>query len=146
MFLDGAISEDALKTALAENKAKRDGLQQEIITLEQDLAEDDSEHLRLLVNKIVGRGLSFEQYHELIPLTIKQIEVFEQEIKVKTFFGDICLPRVRLAGQLRLPEYKWKNTGEQFKIYYHFNTFSPYKPHKQIFQYNNFTIYMEEQK
>ena len=143
MFLDGAISEDALKTALAENKAKRDGLQQEIITLEQDLAEDDSEHLRLLVNKIVGRGLTFEQYHELIPLTIKQIEVFEQEIKVKTFFGDICIPRFKNRGILVLPEYKWKNTGTEFKIYYHTSTFSPYKPHKQIFTYNNFTIYLQ---
>lgn len=144
MFLEGLLSEDALKTTLAANKAKKDSLQQEIIQLEQALGEDDIERTRLLVNKIVGRSLSFEQYHELIPQTIKEIEVFEQEIKVKTFFGDITLPRFKNRGILVLPEYKWKNTGTEFKIYYHTDTFNIYKPHKQIFKYNNFTIYMQE--
>ena len=145
MFLDGAISEDGLKTALAENKAKKDGLQQEIITLEQDLAEDDSEYLRLMINKIVGRGLSFEQYHELIPLTIKQILVYQDHITVQTYFGDINLPRFKNRGILVLPEYKWKNTGKEFKIYYHTNTFNIYKPHKQIFKYQQLTIYQQEE-
>ena len=143
MFLEGLLSEDALKTALAANKAKKDSLQQEIIQLEQELSEDDTEKTRLLVNKIVGRTLSFEEYHELIQHTIKQIEVAEQEIKVKTFFGDITLPRFKVRGILVLPEYKWKNIGTEFKIYYHTNTFNIYKPHKQIFKYNNFTIYLQ---
>ena len=143
MFLEGLLSEDVLKTTLAENKAKKDVLQQELIQLEQDLAQDDAEYTRLLVNKIVGRTLSFEEYHELIPLTIKQIEVNEHEIKVKTFFGDITLPRHKFRGILCLPEYSWKNTGTEFKIYYHFNIFNIYKPQIKIFQYNNFKIFVQ---
>lgn len=145
MFLEGLLSEDALKTTLAANKAKKDALQQEIIALEQQMGEDDIEKTRLLVNKIVGRSLSFEQYHELIPQTIKEIEVFEQEIKVKTFFGDITLPRFKVRGILVLPEYKWKNIGTEFKIYYHFNTFNIYKKQTKLFQTSNFTIYQQEE-
>lgn len=143
MFLEGLLSEDGLKTVLAENKAKKDALQQEIIQLEQNLNKDDLETTRLLVNKIVGRGLTFEEYHELIPYTIKQIEVLELKIIVKTFFGDITLPRRRFRGIWCLPEYKWKNTGSEFKIYYHFDTFNIYKPQIKIFQTNNLTIYQQ---
>lgn len=141
MFLEGLLSEDVLKTTLADNKAKKDGLQQEIIQLEQELEEDDTEKVRLLVNKIVGRSLTFEQYHELIPLTIKQIKVFEDKITVQTHFGDIDLPRKRLSGQLRLPEYKWRNTGTEFKIYYHFNTFNIYAPMKKVFESDYLKIF-----
>ena len=144
MFLNGLLDSQVYEQNLKSQQEKKKQVQQDIIELEQDLAEDDSEHLRLLVNKIVGRKLTFEEYQELIPLTIKQIDVFEQEIKVKTFFGDICLPRFKNRGILVLPEYKWKNTGEEFKIYYHTSTFSPYKPHKQIFKYQNFTIYEQD--
>lgn len=146
VFLKGLLDSSVYETNLTSVKTQKTSLQQEIIELEQDLAQDDVEKTRLLVNKIVGRGLSFEQYQELIPLTIKQIDVDEQEIKVKTFFGDIMLPRRKFRGIYCLPEYKWKNTGSEFKIYYHFETFSPYKPHKQIFTYNNFTIYLEDTK
>lgn len=145
MFLEGLLSEDALKTTLAANKAKKDALQQEIIQLEQALGEDDIEKTRLLVNKIVGRTLSFEQYHELIPQTIKQIEVFEDKVIVQTYFGDIELPRRKFRGILCLPEYKWKNTGSEFRIYYHFDNFNIYKPHKQIFKHNNFTVYLQDE-
>lgn len=141
-LLDGAVYEQNLKA----QQEKKKQVQQDIIQLEQDLAEDDSEHLRLLVNKIVGRGLSFEQYHELIPLTIKQINVFTDHITVQTYFGDFSLPRFKVRGILVLPMYCWKNTGSEFKIYYYTNTFSPYKPHKQIFKYQQFTAYMEEQQ
>ena len=141
MFLEGLLSEDVLKTTLADNKAKKDALQQEIIQLEQELEEDDTEKVRLLVNKIVGRSLTFEQYHELIPLTIKQIKVFEDKITVQTHFGDIDLPRKRLSGQLRLPEYKWRNTGTEFKIYYHFNTFNIYAPMKKVFESDYLKIF-----
>lgn len=144
MFLNGLLDSQVYEQNLKSQQEKKKQVQQDIIELEQDLAEDDSEHLRLLVNKIVGRKLTFEEYQELIPLTIKQIDVLEQEIKVKTFFGDICLPRFKNRGILVLPEYKWKNTGEEFKIYYHTSTFSPYKPHKQIFKYQNFTIYEQD--
>ena len=144
LFFKGLLDSTVYETNLTSVKAQKSTLQQELIQLQQELQQDDTEHIRMLVNKIVGRSLSFEQYQELIPLTIKQIEVFEQEIKVKTFFGDICIPRFKNRGILVLPNYSWKNTGTEFKIYYHTSTFSPYKPHKQIFTYNNFTIYLQE--
>ena len=143
MFLNGLLESSVYEQNLKNQQEKKKTIQQDIIQLEQDLSEDDSEHVRLLVNKIVGRALSFEQYQELIPLTIKQIDVFEQEIKVITFFGDITLPRHKFRGILCLPEYKWKNTGAEFRIYYHFNTFNIYKPQIKIFNYNNFTIYIQ---
>lgn len=89
--------------------------------------------------------MSFEQYHELIPQTIKQIEVFEDKVIVQTYFGDIELPRRKFRGILCLPEYKWKNTGSEFRIYYHFDNFNIYKPHKQIFKHNNFTVYLQDE-
>lgn len=144
MFIEGLLSQDGLKNTLAANKAKKDALQQEIIQLEQELSEDDLEKTRLLVNKIVGRGLSFEQYQELVPHTIREIEVFEQEIKVKTFFGEITLPRFKVRGIYVLPEYKWKNTGSEFKVYYHKETFNIYKKQIKIFNKDNLTIYLQE--
>lgn len=144
MFLNGLLDSSVYEKNLKSQQEKKKTIQEEIIQLEQDLAEDDSEHLRLLVNKIVGRGLSFEEYQELIPLTIKQIDVFEQEIKVKTFFGEIIIPRRKIAGQLRLPEYSWRNDGEEFKIYYHFNNFNIYSKQTKIFQNNQLTIYTQE--
>ena len=145
MFLEGLLSEDALKSTLEANKTKKDGLQQEIIQLQQDLEQDDAEYVRLLVNKIVGRALSFEQYHELISLTIKDIIVYKERITVQTHYGDIDLPRMKSRGILVLPEYKWRNTGKEFKIYYHFGNFNIYKTQIKLFTYNNFTIYQQEE-
>ena len=145
MFLEGLMSEDALKMALIANKAKKDVLQQEIIALEQNLTEDDVEKTRLLVNKIVGRGLSFEEYQELIALTIKQIEVQEHEIKVKTFNNDIIIPRKKISGQLRLPNYIWKNDGQNFRIYYYFNSPNIYAKRRLLFDKNNLKIYFIEE-
>lgn len=143
MFLEGLLSEDALKTTLSANKAKKDALQQEIIQLEQKLTEDDIEKTRLLVNKIIARKLTFEQYQELITYTIKQIMVFEEKIIVQTHYGDIELPRKKFRGILCLPEYFWKNTGAEFKIYYHFNTFNIYKKQTKLFTKDNFSVYMQ---
>jgi hypothetical protein len=143
MFLNGLLDSSVYEQNLKNQQEKKQAVQQDIIQFEQDLAEDDGDRLRMLINKIVGRGLTFEQYQELIPLTIKQIDVFEQEIIIRTFCGDITLPRHKFRGILCLPEYKWRNTGTGFKIYYHFNTFNIYKPQIKIFNYNNFNIYMQ---
>lgn len=143
MFLNGLLDSSVYEQNLKNQQEKKQAVQQDIIQFEQDLAEDDGDRLRMLINKIVGRGLTFEQYQELIPLTIKQIDVFEQEIIIRTFCGDITLPRHKFRGILCLPEYKWRNTGTDFKIYYHFNTFNIYKPQIKIFNYNNFNIYMQ---
>lgn len=144
LFFKGLLDSTVYESNLTSVKAQESTLQQELIQLEQELQQDDTEHIRLLVNKIVSRSLSFEQYQELIPLTIKQIEVFEDKITVQTHFGNFSLPRKRISGQMRLPEYKWLNTGEQFKIYYHFNTFNIYKKQTKLFQTTNFNIYMQE--
>lgn len=144
LFLKGLLDTSVYEANLKTQGDRKKQVQQEIIQLEQDLTEDDTEKTRMMVNKIVARTLSFEEYHSLIPHTIKQIQVFDDKITVQTYFGDISLPRKKFRGILELPEYKWKNTGKEFNIYYHFNTFSPYKPHKQIFTYNNFTIYLQE--
>ena len=143
MFLEGLLSEDALKTTLASNKAKKDALQQEIIALEQELSEDDIEKTRLLVNRIIARQLTFEQYQELISYTIKQIIVNEDKITVQTHYGDIELSRKKFRGILCLPEYFWKNTGAEFKIYYYWGNFNIYKKQTKLFTYNNFTIYLQ---
>lgn len=145
MFLEGLLSEDALKTTLAANKARKDSLQQEIIQLEQSLAEDDSDHIRMLVNKIVGRGLSFEEYQELIPHTIKQILVYEDYIVVQTYFGDVIIPRKRISGQLRLPNYIWRNDGQNFRIYYYFNNPNIYAKRRLLFDKNNLKMYFIEE-
>ena len=140
-MLDSTVYESNLTSV----KAQESTLQQELIQLQQELQQDDTEHIRLLVNKIVARKLTFEEYQELISLTIKQIEVQEDKITVQTHFGNFSLPRKRISGQMRLPEYKWLNTGEQFKIYYHFNTFNIYKKQTKLFQTKNFTIYQQEE-
>ncbi|MBO7713621.1 MAG: recombinase family protein [Methanobrevibacter sp.] len=146
MFLNGLLDSKVYEQNLKKQQDKKKQVQQEIIQLEQDLAEDDSEKIRLLVNKIVGRALSFQQYQELIPLTIKDIIVYKERITVQTYYGDIDLPRMKSRGILVLPEYKWRNTGEEFKIYYHFNNFNIYNKQVKLFTYNNTTIYMEDQQ
>lgn len=145
MFLNGLLDSSIYEQNLKQQKEKKQAIQEEIILLENELKGDDTEKVRLIVNRIVARKLTFEEYQELIPLTIKQIEVQEDKITVQTYFGNFSLPRKRISGQMRLPEYKWLNTGEQFKIYYHFNTFNIYKPQIKLFQTTNFTIYQQEE-
>lgn len=141
IFIKGLLDSSIYENNLTQLKEQKDSIQQEIIQLEQELTQDDTENLRLLVNKIVGRGLSYEEYQNLIPYAIKKIEVFEWELKVNTFFGDIILPRKKIRGIYTLPEYIWKNDGKEFKIYYYFNSPNIYQPHKKLFHYNNLTIY-----
>ena len=143
MFLNGLLDGQVYEQNLKSQQEKKKQTQQEIIQLEQDLAEDDTEHLRLLVNKIVGRGLSYEDYQELIPLTIKQVLVYTDHITVQTYFGDINLPRFKSRGILVLPEYKWLNTGKEFKIYYHINQFNIYNKQIKLFNYKQLTIYLQ---
>lgn len=144
MYLNGLLDSSIYESNLKNQVEKKKTIQQEIIQLENEAKEDDNERTRLLVNKLVGRGLSFEEYHEIMQYTIKTILVAEDQITVETYFGDIVLPRYKVRGILVLPEYKWRNTGEEFKIYYHQNTFNVYKPQVKIFTYNNLTIYIQE--
>ncbi len=93
------------------------------------------------MNKIIARALNYEEYQSLIPYTFKKIEVYEQELKVKTLFGDAVLPRKKIRGIYTLPTYFWGNDGKKFTIYYYFNAPNIYNPHKKLFQYNNLTAY-----
>ena len=145
MFLNGLLDSSVYETNLKNQQEKKQAVQQEIILLENELKEDDTEKVRLMVNRIVGRKLTFEEYQELIPLTIKNIIVFEDKITVQTHFGDITLPRFKVRGILELYEYKWRNSGTEFKIYYYKDNFNIYKPQKQIFKYNNFQIFLQDE-
>lgn len=140
-LLDSSIYEQNLKNQIEKKKT----LEQEIIQLENEQNEDDTERIRHLVNKLVGRALNYEEYHEIMQYTIKDIIVFEDHIIVHTHFGDIELPRKKQRGILVLPEYKWLNTGTEFKIYYHFDSFSPYLTRKQIFKHQQLTIYQQKE-
>ena len=143
MYLNGLLDSSIYEQNLKNQVEKKKTLEQELIQLENEQNEDDNERIRHLVNKLVGRALNFEEYHEIMQYTIKQIIVFEDHIQIQTHFGDIELPRYKVRGILVLPEYKWLNTGEEFKIYYHTNTFNIYKPRKQIFKHQQLTIYFQ---
>lgn len=145
LFLNGLLDASIYEQNLKAQKEKKSQLQQEIIQLEQELKEDDTEKVRLMVNKIVARKLTFEDYQELIPLTIKDIIVYPNKVVVSTVEGQIELERYRERGILKLREYVWRNDGQNFKIIYYKDNFNLYKPRKQIFTSNNFTIYQQEE-
>lgn len=69
--------------------------------------------------------------------------VFEEKIIVQTHYGDIELPRKKFRGILCLPEYFWKNTGSEFKIYYYYGNFNIYKKQIKLFTKDNFSVYMQ---
>ena len=144
MFLEGLLSEDVLKTALAENKAKKDSLQQELIQLEQQTGEIDEVELRSLTSKVFNRKLTNEEYQSLINITIKQILVYHEKTIVQTYFGDVELERRRLNGWWKLPMYTFRNSPYSYKLYYYFGTFNIYKPMKKLLDLGYFTIFMQE--
>lgn len=144
LFLNGLLDASIYEQNLKAQKEKKSQLQQEIIQLEQELKEDDTEKVRLMVNKIVARKLTYEEYQELIPLTIKDIIVYPNKVLVSTVEGQIELERYRERGILKLREYVWRNDGQNFKIIYYKDSFNLYKPRKQIFTSNHLTIYQQE--
>ena len=144
LFLNGLLDASIYEQNLKAQKEKKNTLQQEIIQLEQELKEDDTEKVRLLVNKIVARKLTYEEYQELIPLTIKDIIVYPNKVVVSTVEGRLELERYRDRGILKLREYVWRNDGQNFKIIYYKDSFNLYKPRKQIFSSNHLTIFQQE--
>ena len=145
IFLQGLLSNSVYETNLKQLKAKKDILQQEIIQLQQSLAEDNSEQVRLLVNKIVARKLTFEEYQELIPYTIKDIIVYPNKVVVKTVEGDVELERYKDRGILKLREYIWSNLPNKYKIIYYKKAPNIYLPKKTIFTSTNLTIQQLEE-
>lgn len=144
LFLNGLLDASIYEQNLKAQKEKKNTLQQEIIQLEQELKEDDTEKVRLLVNKIVARKLTYEEYQELIPLTIKDIIVYPNKVVVSTVEGRLELERYRDRGILKLREYVWRNDGQNFKIIYYKDNFNLYKPRKQIFTSKQLTIFQQE--
>ena len=144
MFLEGLLSEDALKTTLAENKAKKDSLQQELIELERQTGETDEDEIRALSSKVFNRKLTTEEYQTLIHNTVKQIIVYQDHIIVQTYFGNVELPRKRLNGWMKLPMYIFRNEPNNYKLYYYYGNFNIYAKQKKLFSSNNFTIYLQE--
>lgn len=140
IFLQGLLSNSVYETNLKQLKEKKDILQQEIIQLEQSLAEDNSDHIRHLVNKIVARKLTFEEYHELLPYSIKDIVVYPTKVVVKTVEGDVELERYKDRGILKLREYIWSNMPNKYKIIYYKKAPNIYLPKKTIFTSTNLTI------
>lgn len=142
-LLDGSVYEENLK----QNKAKKDSLQQEIIQLEQNLAEDNSDHIRHLINKIVARKLSFEEYHELLPYSIKDIIVYPNKVRIETVEGPVELERYKERGILKLREYIWSNMPNNYKIIYYKEAPNIYKPKTTLLKTPYLTIYqLEEQQ
>lgn len=140
MFLEGLLSEDVLKSTLAENKAKKDALQQEIIKLQQSLGEDDSDTLRKMVNKIVAKKLSFEEYQTLLPYSIKDVVVYTDKVVVNTVEGPVELARYKDRGILKCYEFIWSNLPSNYKIIYYKNNFNIYSPKKTLLKTPYLTI------
>ena len=140
LYFKGLLDNSTYESHLVQLKDKKATLQQEIIQLEQTLGEDDSDRIRLLVNKIVARKLTFEEYQELMPYTIKDIVVYPDKVVVQTVEGPIELQRYRDRGILKLREYIWSNQPPNFKIIYYKNKPNIYLEHKTLFSSNNLTI------
>lgn len=140
MFLSGLLDSSVYETNLKQQKEKKQTLQQEIINLEQNLKEDDSEKIRSLVNKIVARKLTYEQYQELIPYSIKDIVVFEDRVIVNTVEGPVELKRFREHGVIKLYNYIWSNMPPHFKIIYYRDKPNIYLPMETLLKTNYLKI------
>ena len=141
MFLNGLLDASIYEQNLKAQKEKKNTLQQEIVQLEQELKEDDTEKVRLMVNKIIIRKLTYEEYQELIPYSIKDIVVFEDKIVANTVEGSVEIPRYRHQGRIKLPEYFWSNDGKNFKIYYYRNNPNIYGEKEKLFETEYMKIY-----
>ena len=142
LFMKGLLDNSNFESNLLQLKEKKSNLQQEIIQLEQQLKEDDSDQIRQYVSKIVNKKLTYEDYQQLLPYSIKQIKVFEDKISVETVEGEINIPRFKEHGILKLPEYTFKNTVNNWKIYYYKNTPNIYsKQIETLFKNNYISIY-----
>ena len=141
MFLNGLLDASIYEQNLKAQKEKKNILQQEIVQLEQELKEDDTEKVRLMVNKIIIRKLSYEEYQELIPYSIKDIVVFEDKIVANTVEGSVEIPRYRHQGRIKLPEYFWSNDGKNFIIYYYKNNPNIYAEKQLLIDKGYFKAY-----
>lgn len=145
LFLEGLLSEDALKTALRENSSKKGVIEQEIIQLKEQTNEINEDELRSLTSKVFNRKLTNEEYQSLINITIKEIKVFHNKIIIQTYFGDIELPRKRLNGWLKLPKYIWRNEPDNYKLYYYWGNFNIYNHQIKLLDLGYFKIFIQEE-
>lgn len=140
LYFKGLLDNSTYESHLVQLKDKKSTLQQDIIQLENTLAEDNSEHIRHLVNKIVARKLTFEEYQELIPYSIKNIVVYPDKVRIETVEGPVELKRYKDRGILKMYEYIWSNIPPNYKIIYYKKAPNIYLPKKTIFTSTNLTI------
>lgn len=140
LFMKGLLDNSNFESNLLQLKEKKSNLQQEIIQLEQQLKEDNSDQIRQLVNKIVARKLTYEQYQELIPYTFKDIVIYPDKVVVNTVEGPITLRRWKERGILKMDEYIWSNQPPNFKIIYFKDKPNIYLPKTTLFTSTNLTI------
>ena len=140
MYLNGLLDSSVYESNLKNQIEKKKTIQQELIQLESEQNETDTERIRLLINKVVGRGLSYEQYHELIPYSIKDIVVYQDKVVVNTVDGPIVLRRWKERGILKLDEYIWSNIPPNYKIIYYKNKPNIYASKNTLFHTPNLTI------
>lgn len=128
MFMKNLLDSSVYEANLTVQKEKKDSLQQEIIELEEQLKDDDSEKIRKLVQKIVVKKLTYEEYQELMPYSIKDIIVHQDKVVVNTVEGNISIPRFKDRGILKLPEYIFRNEVNKWRIYYYKSAPNIYAP------------------
>lgn len=145
MFIDGVLSEDALKDRLTQNKVLKQKIQAEIIELQKQTTEVNEDELRAMTSKVFNRKLTTEEYQNLVHNTIKEIKVFHDHIVVQTYFGDVELPRKRLNGWYKLPLYIFRNEPNNLRLYYYFNSPNIYSPKKTLLKTPYLTIYQLEE-
>lgn len=144
MFIEGLLSEDVLKSTLAQNKSRKDSLQQELIQLEQQTGEIDQDELRSLTSKIFNRKLSEGEYSRLVHQTFKEIKVYPDKIEVETFWGSFTLPRKQIKSWKMLPKYIWRNEPNNWRLYYYWNDFNIYQKQIKLLDLKYFKLYMQE--
>ena len=141
LFMKGLLDASIFESNLLQLKEKKDNLQQEIINIQEQLKDDDSDKVRKLAQKIVVKKLTYEEYQELIPYTIKDIIVYQDKVVVKTIEGDVSIPRFKDQGIIKLPEYIFSNQPNKWRIYYYRNNPNIYGEKEKLFETDYMKIY-----